>query len=233
MPCPPGGRAFELGIERIFIWKSNGTQEELLSKTSVSVCVPALLQSTVNMFCVLMKALHSPAPWHTTLLASEGRDTLGLELNADALELWHTDSTNTEDVSWRLCPPDRRTPASKRTRLSLRSAVESSDDPVKQLHYGMVSIVTAHSQGLGQWTDQHLRWDSGRRNAFLYLSPGHGVYFYIFNKTLNVNYLQVNSVRLTAHPLPSVFLSLIFLFFLFFHLFWGQIPPELQTRINN
>lgn len=77
----------------------------------VRVTAPALLQSTVKVFFWPMKALESPAPLETTLLASD--ENLGREEKDPATEDdFVTVSTSTEDVSWRECPPDRRAPAS-------------------------------------------------------------------------------------------------------------------------
>lgn len=71
---------------------------------------PALLQSTVNVFFWLMKAFDRPAPWDRTLLASD--ENLGKEAKAPPIaDVLVTVSTRTDDVSWRLWPPDRRGPA--------------------------------------------------------------------------------------------------------------------------
>lgn len=72
--------------------------------------VPALLQSTVKVFFWPTKALVSPGPRATTLLASE--ENLGMELKLLPTEDEDlvTVSTRTVDVSWRLWPPERRGP---------------------------------------------------------------------------------------------------------------------------
>lgn len=70
---------------------------------------PALVQSTVNVFFWPTKALESPAPREMTLLASEVN--LGNEAKGPPIEeVFETVSTRTDDVSWRLCPPERRGP---------------------------------------------------------------------------------------------------------------------------
>lgn len=71
--------------------------------------LPALLQSTVKVFFCPMKALERPDPRDTTLLASE--ENLGKEAKDPAMvDDLVTVSTRTDEVSWRLCPPDRRGP---------------------------------------------------------------------------------------------------------------------------
>lgn len=70
---------------------------------------PALLQSTVKVFFCPTKALERPDPRDTTLLASD--ENLGKEANDPAMvEDLVTVSTSTDEVSWRLCPPERRGP---------------------------------------------------------------------------------------------------------------------------
>lgn len=75
----------------------------------VLVILPALLQSTVKVFFCPMKALERPDPRDATLLASE--ENLGKEAKDPAMvDDLVTVSTRTDEVSWRLCPPDRRGP---------------------------------------------------------------------------------------------------------------------------
>lgn len=75
-----------------------------------SMLPPALLQSTVNAFFWPMKAFDRPAPWEMTLVASEenfGKEAKLLPIAEDLLNV----SMWTDDVSCKLCPPDRRGPA--------------------------------------------------------------------------------------------------------------------------
>lgn len=90
---------------------------------------PALLQSTLKLFFWPTRALDSPGPRHTTLLASEDSLT---EVEAEeaeeeeelkappTLEVLVTVSTRTEEVSWRLWPPDKRTPERERDKEGAR-----------------------------------------------------------------------------------------------------------------
>lgn len=86
-------------------------EEEQNEVAAVSCCSsPALLQSTVNMFFWPIKAFDRPAPLEMALLASE--ENLGKEAKAPPIaDDLVTVSTRTEDVSWRLWPPDSRGPA--------------------------------------------------------------------------------------------------------------------------
>lgn len=93
-------------------------------KMCVFIISPALLQSTVKLFFCPTEALDSPVPRQTTLLAS---DVSLVEVEVEellyappTLEVLVTVSTKTEEVSWRLCPPDSLAPAGQReiSRLS-------------------------------------------------------------------------------------------------------------------
>lgn len=78
---------------------------------------PALLQSTVKLFFCPTRALDSPVPRQTTLLASEV--SFVAEVEEEELKapptfvVLVTVSTKTEEVSWRLCPPDSRAPVTQ------------------------------------------------------------------------------------------------------------------------
>lgn len=82
------------------------------------VISPALLQSTVKVFFCPMKAFERPDPRDTTLLASD--ENLGKDAKDPAMvDDLVTVSTSTDEVSWRLCPPDRRGPAhTKKEKVS-------------------------------------------------------------------------------------------------------------------